>query len=141
MMKKVLLVLLALLLLVGCSGEKKEEEIVTDGFTIDSISDDVDPYSHVQISKGSESWAYVNGEKVNDRAWRRSVYVQKMQLKTKRCSHCKEHLPATDEFFTVDEGKPDMYHGRCKKCRNRVSKEKRKRVSKNLHDEGKNLGI
>lgn len=68
-------------------------------------------------------------KKENDRAWRKCIYSNKLNLKTKRCSHCKEYLPATDEFFSVDEGKLDMYNSRCKKCRNRIGRVKRKRVS------------
>ncbi|EON72846.1 hypothetical protein [Lysinibacillus sphaericus] len=53
----------------------------------------------------------------NDRQWRKVVYTKKLNLKTKRCSKCKERLPATDEFFSLNSSSKDLYHSQCKKCK------------------------
>ncbi|MGE7092069.1 hypothetical protein ACQKII_11575 [Lysinibacillus sp. NPDC048646] len=53
----------------------------------------------------------------NDRQWRKVVYTKKLNLKTKRCSKCKEQLPATDEFFSLNNSSKDLYHSQCKKCK------------------------
>ena len=54
---------------------------------------------------------------MNDRDWRKVVYVEKLDLKTKRCRKCKEELPATEEFFTDKNDSFDGLHPYCKKCR------------------------
>ena len=54
---------------------------------------------------------------MNDREWRKVVYVDKLELKTKRCSKCKEDLPATDEFFSPSNQNSDGYFNYCKQCR------------------------
>ncbi|MFJ5764225.1 hypothetical protein ACIP9C_02620 [Lysinibacillus sp. NPDC093210] len=53
----------------------------------------------------------------NDRQWRKVVYTQKLNLKSKRCSKCKEVLPATDEFYSINNSSKDLYHSQCKKCK------------------------
>ncbi|KOY83029.1 hypothetical protein I6G82_11360 [Lysinibacillus macroides] len=55
----------------------------------------------------------------NDRQWRKVTYIQKLQLKTKRCSKCHDILPATDEFFSVNNSSKDLFHSQCKKCKNK----------------------
>ena len=54
--------------------------------------------------------------KMNERNWRKSVYIHELDLKTKRCSKCKEHLPATDEFYYGKDDNEDGYHKSCKMC-------------------------
>lgn len=58
----------------------------------------------------------------NDRRWRKVTYIEKLGLKTKRCSKCKESLPATDEFFSLDANTIDFCNSRCKRCRNQYKK-------------------
>lgn len=53
----------------------------------------------------------------NDRQWRKVVYNNKLHLKTKRCSKCHEILPATDEFFSLNNSSKDLFHSQCKKCK------------------------
>ncbi|MFJ7648603.1 hypothetical protein ACIQ1H_13655 [Lysinibacillus sp. NPDC097279] len=53
----------------------------------------------------------------NDRQWRKTIYTQKLNLKSKRCSKCKEVLPATDEFYSINNSSKDLYHSQCKKCK------------------------
>ncbi|MGE7916534.1 hypothetical protein [Lysinibacillus xylanilyticus] len=53
----------------------------------------------------------------NDRQWRKVTYINKLKLKTKRCSKCKDILPATDEFFSLNSSSKDLLHSQCKKCK------------------------
>lgn len=53
----------------------------------------------------------------NDRQWRKTVYINKLKLITKRCSKCNEVLPATDEFFSLNSSSKDHFHSQCKKCK------------------------
>ena len=54
--------------------------------------------------------------KENEWQWRKSVYVNKLDLKTKRCSKCKEKLPATVEFYYEKDDIESGFHTRCKMC-------------------------
>ncbi|MFU8645884.1 hypothetical protein ACNA06_01030 [Lysinibacillus sp. RSDA_15] len=53
----------------------------------------------------------------NDRQWRKVTYINKLRLKTKRCSKCHDILPATDEFFSLNSSSKDLFHSQCKKCK------------------------
>lgn len=53
----------------------------------------------------------------NTREWRKATYTNKLGLKTKTCSKCKEDLPATNEFFSSKNDSKDGFHPYCKKCR------------------------
>lgn len=53
----------------------------------------------------------------NLREWRRTTYTHTLGLKTKQCSKCKEHLPATNEFFSDKKDSKDGLHPYCKKCK------------------------
>ncbi|MFJ7696834.1 hypothetical protein [Lysinibacillus fusiformis] len=53
----------------------------------------------------------------NDRQWRKVTYINKLRLKTKICSKCREFLPATDEFFSLNSSSKDLFHSQCKKCK------------------------
>jgi len=55
--------------------------------------------------------------KANERNWRKIIYVNKLDLKTKGCSKCKEMLPATNEFFSDDLRNKEGLHSMCKSCR------------------------
>lgn len=54
---------------------------------------------------------------MNDWLWRKYVYMDKLGLKTKTCSKCKEDLPATDEFFSPDDSINDGFKYICRLCR------------------------
>ena len=97
-------------------------QLIQEGYTYDEIEAML-PVNRSSITNGMRR-IYKIIKQQNDYQWRRCIYTNTLKLKTKRCSHCKEDLPATDEFFTVDEGKIDMFHGRCKRCRNAIKKEK-----------------
>lgn len=55
--------------------------------------------------------------KMNNWLWMKCVYIDKLELKSKRCSKCEECLPATDEFFSPYDKNSDGYFTYCKKCR------------------------
>lgn len=59
---------------------------------------------------------YKKISKVNEREWRKVVYVNNLKLKTKKCSKCKEELPATDEFYYSKYDNEDFLHNICKDC-------------------------
>src|SRR5690606_32379013 len=53
---------------------------------------------------------------MNLREWRKTVYTNILGLKTKQCSRCKEHLPATNEFFGNDYRNQNYLQSNCKNC-------------------------
>lgn len=53
----------------------------------------------------------------NLRKWRIWAYKEKLNLKTMKCSKCKNDLPATEEFFAPDYSKKTGFRGICKNCR------------------------
>lgn len=53
----------------------------------------------------------------NLRKWRIWAYTEKLNLKTMKCSKCKNDLPATEEFFAPDYSKKTGFRGICKNCR------------------------
>lgn len=55
--------------------------------------------------------------KMNDRLWKKYTFINKLELKTKKCSKCKEELPAIDDFFSPDDRNNDGFHSFCKFCR------------------------
>ena len=52
----------------------------------------------------------------NEREWRKVTYTNKLNLKTKNCSRCKEDLPATVEFYREHPKTKDGFQTRCKEC-------------------------
>lgn len=59
---------------------------------------------------------YKKIKKENDQQWRKVNYINRLELKTKNCTKCKEELPATDEFYAFDNTN-NRYKSSCKKCR------------------------
>lgn len=55
--------------------------------------------------------------KENEWYWRKSTYEKKLDLKNKKCSKCKEELPATVEFYSDNSQSRDGFHSVCKICR------------------------
>lgn len=56
--------------------------------------------------------------KENEWQWRKSVYLNRLDLKSKRCSKCSEELPATPEFYSDLLQTKDGFHSQCRKCKN-----------------------
>lgn len=49
--------------------------------------------------------------------WRRTTYKNTFDMKLKKCSKCKDELPATDEFYTNKNDSLDTFHPYCRKCK------------------------
>ena len=62
--------------------------------------------------------------KENERQWRRVVYTSTLGLKTKQCTKCGEHLPATNEFYRDETRSKDGLQSRCRKCESESRKKK-----------------
>lgn len=60
--------------------------------------------------------------KENERQWRRVIYTSTLGLKTKQCTKCEEHLPATNEFYRDDTRGKDGLQSRCRDCENKSRK-------------------
>lgn len=48
--------------------------------------------------------------------WRKVIYRSLLDLKSKKCSKCKEELPGTHEFYRDDTRMKDGFQGRCRRC-------------------------
>ena len=107
-------------------------QLIQEGYTFDEIEEIASVNRNTLTKRMRTICSAIKNE--NDRLWRKCTYTNILKLKTKRCSVCKEHLPATDEFFSVDAAKLDMYNSRCKRCRNIIGKRKRNEMSKNAHE-------
>lgn len=55
---------------------------------------------------------------VNYEQWKSWIYwgVKRATSDYKKCSKCKEMLPATDEYFTPVDQRKDGFHPYCKEC-------------------------
>jgi hypothetical protein len=91
-------------------------EMIEQGYVMKEIADELKLRSENNI-RDRLNKIMRDVAKMNERNWRKSVYIHKLDLKTKRCSKCKEHLPATDEFYKYDSTN-NSYKSACKKCRN-----------------------
>lgn len=47
--------------------------------------------------------------------WRKHTYSNTFEMKTKKCSKCKDLLPTTDEFYFYDKTN-NTHKSMCKKC-------------------------
>lgn len=54
--------------------------------------------------------------KENEWQWRKCVYVNKLGLRTKQCSKCKEELPGTVEFYRDHTITKDGFQSQCRQC-------------------------
>lgn len=48
--------------------------------------------------------------------WRKSTYTTLLELKSKKCSKCREELPATLEFYYYKDTSFEGFHSKCKRC-------------------------
>jgi DNA-binding NarL/FixJ family response regulator len=86
-----------------------------------------DGYSHEDMAEvmsirqstiaGRLTTIYKKIEKENEWQWKKCLYVNKLDLKTKRCSKCEEDLPATVEFYSPYDASSDGFFSYCRKCR------------------------
>lgn len=89
-------------------------KMIGDGFTYDEIAELLG-LNKTTIT-GRLQTIYKRIAKENQWQWRKSVYLNKLGLKSKRCSKCKEELPATVEFFRDDSRNKDGFQSRCRHC-------------------------
>lgn len=57
----------------------------------------------------------------NNQKWKNEFILwskQKVKTNYKQCSKCKESLPTTEEFFSLNTYSKDNLHSICKNCRN-----------------------
>lgn len=48
--------------------------------------------------------------------WRKTTYRHTFDMKTKKCSKCRDELPAIDEFYGKDDRNKDGCKSYCRKC-------------------------
>lgn len=97
------------------SGQQLEMiRLVGEGYSYEEIADVLS--IHLSAIGGRLKTIYRKIEKENEWQWKKSVYVNKLDLKTKTCNKCKEDLPATAEFYYYKEDAEDGFHSNCKKC-------------------------
>lgn len=90
-------------------------DMVNEGYNYDEIGFELDIDSTGIGNRLKTACRKI--KKVNDREWRKSVYTNKLGLKTKSCSKCKEELPATSEFFGDLRHSRDGFHSQCRLCK------------------------
>lgn len=91
-------------------------EMIWDGYSYIEVADALGMADVTNINKRIKTIC----KKIvsqNNRQWRMKFYTNRLALVSKRCSKCKEELPATDEFFHYDS-KNEKYKSACIFCRN-----------------------
>lgn len=86
------------------------------GFTVREMANELGLGSYTHIKKKFNTICN-QIIKQNLWNWRKTHYLHGLGLKSKRCSKCKGNLPATDEFYSLNNGSQDGYHSQCKKCK------------------------
>lgn len=95
--------------------QRKMIEMISKGYSHEEIAYEVSiPHSRVKTRLET---IYKEIKKENDRKWRKQAYNNKLGLKNKKCSKCKEEYPATPEFYADDDRNKDGLQGRCRKCK------------------------
>jgi len=91
-------------------------EMIEQGYVMKEIADELKLRSENNIRSRLDR-ILRNIAKANEWNWRKSTYIHKLELKSKQCGKCKEHLPATDEFYTGKNDASDGFHPYCRKCK------------------------
>lgn len=90
--------------------------LVQDGYTLEQMAEIMDSASKTIISRRLKA-IYKKLVEKNLWDWRKVTYTNVLELKNKKCSKCKENLPATAEFFRGrSDNKGDGFYNNCKKC-------------------------
>lgn len=95
--------------------QKKIIEMISEGYNYEEIAHELELLS--TTINGRLKTIYKKIYKENERMWRKCIYNSKLRLKNKRCSKCKEELPATVEFFSENNMSKDGFYSICKTCR------------------------
>lgn len=95
--------------------QRKMIDMISKGYSHEEIAYEVSiPHSGVKTRLET---IYKEIKKENDRKWRKYIYNNKIGLKNKRCSKCKEEYPATPEFYADLSRTRDGFHSQCRKCK------------------------
>ncbi|MGG0667684.1 hypothetical protein ABE073_04060 [Lederbergia citrisecunda] len=90
-------------------------KMIGDGYTYDEVAE------LLKLNKatitGRLQTIYKRIVKENEWQWRKSVYLNELGLKSKRCSKCEEELPATSEFYSDLPQTVDGFHSQCRRCK------------------------
>lgn len=109
----------------NCSFSEKQLKLISmteKGYTHREIAESIG-MDNQNVSKALKT-IYKAIAKENERQWRKVTYTNTLGLKTKQCSKCGEHLPATNEFYRDDTRSKDGLQSRCRECENRSRKKK-----------------
>lgn len=90
-------------------------KLIEDGYTLKEIAVLIG-LSHTDNIKKRMNTICREIVKMNLWNWRKVTYQVDLGLKTKRCSKCKEDLPATFEFFRDHTVTKDGLQSQCKMC-------------------------
>lgn len=90
-------------------------EMINEGYNYDEIAFELDINNSGVRDRLKTICRKI--KKVNDWEWRKSIYVSKLGLKCKKCSKCKEKLPATSEFFGDNSNSKDGFYSMCRMCK------------------------
>lgn len=90
-------------------------EMIGNGYTNEEIAK-ANGMLKTTVAKRLQT-IYRKIKKQNDWEWRKVSLLEKLELKGKECSKCKESLPATDEFYRArKDNKGDGFYNKCRKC-------------------------
>lgn len=105
-------------LIAQCQFSKEQMtilELIEQGYELKEIAS-VLKYAHSKNVRKRLNTILKSIVQMNERNWRKVVYIQKLELRTKKCSKCKENLPATDEFYRPHTITKGGFQSQCKEC-------------------------
>lgn len=104
-------------LISNCNFSKDQRlsiKMIEQGYSYEEIANELK--TSISSIKGRMRTIYKRIVTENEWCWRKSVYENRLDLKNKSCSKCKEELPATWEFYRHDSRNRDGFQSRCRKC-------------------------
>jgi len=100
-----------------CKFSKQQMDmmrLIGEGYSYEEIAFEMK--IHLSVIAGRLNTIYKRISKENEWQWRKCMYTDKLDLKTKQCSKCKEELPGTDEFYRQHTITKDGFQSQCRKC-------------------------
>ncbi|MEK4025492.1 helix-turn-helix transcriptional regulator [Sporosarcina sp. FSL W7-1283] len=101
-----------------CNFNEQQKEMIRligEGYSQSEIAFELG--LHQSTISGRLQTIYKKIYKENEWLWRKCVYEDKLELKNKICSKCKEEMPATPEFYSDLHKSKDGFHSQCRKCK------------------------
>lgn len=89
-------------------------KMIGEGYTHEEIASTLKLNSKV-ISRRLKT-IYRHIVKENERAWKKYIYLNKLDMESKTCIKCKERLPLSEEFFYRMPDSAEGFRSKCKKC-------------------------